>query len=103
MLHEHANTVLDPTWLNIMERIGLPIFIVLFICAVVWKLLPYIIEWFKQGTASAQIVAEAIPDMKESLHRMANATVIGEQKLQAIDARTVEIEKNTERILSKLP
>lgn len=94
--------MLEPTWLDLLERIGLPVFLVVFMCAVVWKLLPYIIEWFKQGTMSAQIVAEAIPDMKESLHRMANATVIGEQKLQSIDARTVEIEKNTERILSEL-
>lgn len=95
-------SMLEPTWLDLLERIGLPVFIIVFMCAVVWKLLPYVVEWFKQGTASAQIVAEAIPDMKESLHRMANSTVLGEQKLQAIDARTVEIEKNTERILSKL-
>lgn len=86
-----------------LERLGLPVFLVGFICAVVWKLLPYVIEWFKQGTLSAQIVAEAVPDMKDSLHRMANATILGEQKLAAIDARTAEIEKNTERILSKLP
>jgi len=89
----------DPTWLTILERLGLPIFLVLFICAVAWKLLPHVVEWFKQGTVSAKIVADAIPDMRESLHQMAQSTLIGEEKLKTIEQKADQIHRNTEQIL----
>jgi len=94
---------MDPAWLQLMERLGLPIFLILFGCAVVWKLLPYVLEWFKQGTISARTVAEAVPDIKDSLHRMASSAVAGEQKLQSIEQRTLTLEKHTEEILRRLP
>lgn len=81
----------------------MPIFLILFGCAIVWKLLPYVLEWFKQGTVSARIVAEVIPDMKDSLHKMAQATVVGEHRLQSIEQRTGILEKHTEEILRRLP
>jgi hypothetical protein len=92
----------DPAWLQLLERLGLPIFLILFGCAVVWKLLPYVLEWFKQGTASARIVAEAVPDMKDSLHKLAHAAMAGETRLQHIEQRTVVLERHTEEILRRL-
>ena len=96
-------SAIDPAWLQLMERLGLPIFLILFGCAVVWKLLPYVLEWFKQGTVSARAVADAVPDIKDSLQRMASSAVAGEQKLQSIEQRTVTLEKHTEEILRRLP
>ena len=98
-----ADSVLDPAWLQLLERLGVPIFLILFGCAVVWKLLPYVLEWFKQGTVSARIVAEAVPDIKESLHRMAGNAATGEQRLTSIEQRTVTLERHTEEILRRLP
>lgn len=98
-----TETAMDPAWLQLMERLGLPIFLILFGCAVVWKLLPYVIEWFKQGTISARIVAEAIPDMKDSLQKMATSAVAGEHRLQNIEQRTMTLERHTEEILRRLP
>lgn len=86
---------MDPTWLNLLERLGLPIFLILFGCAIVWKLLPHVFEWFKTSTHSAAVVAEAVPDIRESLHKMANEN---QQKLDAIDARTATIEARTARL-----
>lgn len=103
MLQPSDAPPIDPTWLQLLERLGLPIFLILFGCAIVWKLLPYVLEWFKQGTVSARIVAEAIPDMKDSLHKMAQATVVGEHRLQSIEQRTGVLEKHTEEILRRLP
>lgn len=83
-----ATQVADPNWLQLLERLGLPIFLILFGCMVAWKLLPHIIEWFKQQTASAKVVADAVPDMKESLAKMADGT---QDKLDTIERRTQEI------------
>jgi hypothetical protein len=98
-----SDPTLDPAWLQLLERLGLPIFLILFGCAVVWKLLPYVLEWFKQGTVSARIVAEAVPDIKDSLHRMAGSAAMGEQRLNQIEQRTVVLERHTEEILRRLP
>lgn len=92
----------DPSWLQLLERLGLPIFLILFGCAIVWKLLPYIIEWFKQGTISARIVAEAVPDMKESLQKMASIGSTNQAKLDKIDERTAAIEHKADQIIRML-
>lgn len=78
----------DPAWLQLLERLGLPIFLILFACLVVWKLLPYVIEWFKAQTTSAKAVADAVPDMKASLSKMADGM---QDKFDAIERRTQEI------------
>lgn len=93
-------TAADPSWLQFLERLGLPVFLILFVCMIVWKLLPHVIEWFKTSTNSAKVVAEAVPDMKDSLSKMAND---GQRKLEAIDARTVVLEQKTTEILQRLP
>ena len=87
------------TWVDFIERLGLPIFIVLFLCAIVWKLLPHVIDWFKQSTESAKVVGDSIPDMKDSLHKIAND---GQQKLEVIDRRTEGLERDTQAILQRL-
>lgn len=78
----------DPNWLQLLERLGLPIFLILFACLVAWKLLPHVIDWFKQQTTSAKVVADAVPDMKASLAKMADGTG---DKLDSIERRTQEI------------
>lgn len=98
---------MDPSWLQLLERLGLPIFLILFGCAIVWKLLPHVVDWFKANATSAKVVAEAVPDMKDSLHKMANE---GQRKLDSIDTRTSVIEQRTSKleeqqheILARLP
>lgn len=90
--------VTDPSWLQLLERLGLPLFLILFGCAIVWKLLPHVIDWFKANASSAKVVAEAVPDMKDSLHRMANE---GQRKLDSIDMRTSVIEQRTSKLEEK--
>ena len=92
----------DPTWLQMIERLGLPLALIVFGCAVVWKLMPHVIEWFKAGTATARSVAEAMPTVKDSLNRLANSAQVGEVHLAAIDKRTQEIESKADQILSKI-
>lgn len=99
--------MLDPSWLQLLERLGLPIFLILFGCAVVWKLLPHVVDWFKTNSESAKAVAEAVPNMKQSLQKIANE---GQEKINAIDSRTAVIEQRTSRleqqqevILERLP
>lgn len=100
-------TAVDPSWLQLLERLGLPLFLILFGCAIVWKLLPHVVDWFNSNAASAKAVTEAMPDMKDSLHKMANE---GQRKLDLIDARTSVIEQRTSKledqqhdILARLP
>lgn len=83
-----APTVTDPSWLQLLERLGLPVFLILFGCMIVWKLLPYMIEWFKTSILSQKAVAQAVPEIEESLKKLAND---GQTKLNDIDARTKEI------------
>ncbi len=84
---EEANA--DPSWLTLLERLGLPVFLILFGCLVVWKLLPHVINWFVTQTKTAGIMSDSIPDIKESLHKLANE---GQQTLKAIDERTKNIQ-----------
>lgn len=95
MLPQETPAPMDPSWLQLLERLGLPLFLILFGCAIVWKLLPHVVEWFKANTASAKVVAEAVPDMKDSLHKLAND---GQRKLDAIDSRTSVIEQRTSKL-----
>ena len=104
---QEKTVAVDPSWLQLLERLGLPIFLILFGCAIVWKLLPHVVDWFKANAASAKVVAEAVPDMKQSLHKIANE---GQNKIDAIDSRTAVIEQRTSRleqqqdaILDRLP
>jgi hypothetical protein len=100
MMPTLAQDSADPSWLQLAERLGLPIFLILFGCMIVWKLLPHVIDWFKESTASAKVVKEAVPDMKDALTKMANE---GQQKLTSIDARTVLLEQKANEILLRLP
>lgn len=98
-MYQDKSVVLDdPSWLTLLERLGLPIFLILFGCAIVWKLLPHVIDWFKANATSAKVVAAAVPDMKESLHKMAND---GQRKIDAIDSRTSIIEQRTSKLEEK--
>ena len=99
MIEQQATEHVDPSWLQLLERLGLPIFLILFGCAIIWKLLPYVIEWFKQGTISARIVAEAVPDMKDSLQKMAGMGSTSQAKLDRIDERTVAIEQKADQLI----
>lgn len=87
------------TWQGLLERHGISVFLVLFMCAVIWKLLPHMIEWFKTTTHQAEVVSEAVPDIRISLKAMAQNN---EAKLNCIEARTGRLEEKTERILEKL-
>jgi len=105
-IEQQATEVSDPSWLQLLERLGLPIFLILFGCAIIWKLLPYVIEWFKQGTVSARTVAEAMPDVKVSLQRMADGLTNSHEKLEKLDDKLekldtiVAIDRKTDQILA---
>lgn len=88
MIQNPQPVAADPSWLNLLERLGLPVFLILFGCMILWKLLPHMIEWFKTSILSQKAVAAAVPEIKESLEKLANE---GQSKLHDIDARTKEI------------
>jgi hypothetical protein len=90
-LPQNSAATPEPGWLTLLERLGLPIFLILFGCMIIWKLLPYVIEWFKTQTASAAAVKEAVPGIKSSLEKMAEGTSGNQDKLEAIDRKTNEI------------
>lgn len=86
-------------WADVLERLGVPVFLILFGCLIVWKLLPHVIAWFTSATKSHGVVAEAIPEIRDSLKKLAND---GNEKLETIDRRTQVIETRTESIESRL-
>ena len=68
-------------------------------CAIVWRLLPYLVEWFKTSTKQSEVIIEAIPDIRESMKLMAHNN---EDKLNCIEARTQRLEETTDQILEKI-
>lgn len=74
--------------MDVLERLGLPVFLVLFLCALVWKLWPHLIEWFKKSTEQSEIVSEAIPSIKDSLQKMAQQ---GQETMNRIEAKADQI------------
>ncbi len=86
-------------WADVLERLGVPVFLILFGCLIVWKLLPHVINWFTSATKSHGIVADAVPEIRDSLKKLANE---GNVKLDAIDRRTQVIETRMESIESRL-
>lgn len=90
---------LDSAWVGYLERLGLPLFLILFGCLIIWKLLPHVIDWFKSATGSHNAVASAVPDIKESLRKLADE---GNEKLDLIDRRTQTIELRTAAIENRL-
>jgi hypothetical protein len=87
--------MMDPSWPQLLERFGLPVFLIVFGCLIVWKLLPHVIEWLKTASAAQSVVVNSVPDIKEALQKIANE---GQAKLEAIYTRTEVMEKKLDRL-----
>lgn len=81
---------MESSWITFIERLGLPIFLILFCCAIIWKLLPHVIAWFTASTKTAQLVADSIPGIRDSLATLADQTP---SHIQSIDLRLQILEK----------
>jgi hypothetical protein len=90
---------IEASGLSLVERLGVPIFLVLFICAIIWKLLPHVVAWFQASIKSQDVIIEAVPDMRESLHRLAND---GQKTLDIIDRRTQKMEEQLDDINGRM-
>lgn len=57
----------DPTWLVIVERFGVSTFLVMFVCAVVWRVTPHFVELIRKTTALVQRLDESVVEISKAV------------------------------------
>ena len=89
-------------WIDLIERMGLPLALIFFGCLLVWRLHPHVIEWFKESTNSMKVLSLAVPQMQDSLRKVADAAEGSQQNLEHMGGKLAHIESQNEQILTLL-
>jgi len=57
----------SPTWILVIERFGISTFLVVFVCAVVWRVTPHLIELVRRVTGLVSSLDGSVEDIRRAM------------------------------------
>jgi hypothetical protein len=102
-------------WLpDSLVNASLAVVIVFFLCALVWRVFPHLIEWLKAQAASHRAMADAIPEMRDSMKTIAagqgilanidrKMDVLAKAVTEMLEDRLAAIQDGVRELLERMP
>lgn len=84
-----------PLWTQLIDTFGVSVLLVMFGLLVFWRLMPYIVDWFKASIAQANIVSTAVPRIEKNLDTIAE----GSKHIEVVAAAASRNEKKADAVL----